>query len=1512
MSYVKNYNVGQLKLDLPTTNYIYELPLFSFSDIYGGVNLTLVYNNTLKQEGNNTFRIAAGYKLNVQKRIIISNNIPTAFQNEAGKLINLNEFNSSYTFDDDSQRIIRRNSSIYELENPDFSKEYYDSEGKIIYSHNKYGELMLSYSYDLNNKLESITYRNNKIISLAYYDNNCLSSISYGGKTIGIVYSGIITRINHYSGTTTSITLEGTKLTAKTNAVEDSKLFSYSTVLEKRNDTYYSITNLVNNYIVDEVKYKFYGTVVNNKFAMVEVIDNKGVRRRTQYEGDTPRYSYELVDVTNDSEYSNAFFDEMDGRYAFKGSVISNNKRFGGVQKLNDGIKMTRSTSGSSVWNHSFPNSSDLYGYFILSGWIWCQADEYSIDLIVEGYNNNINPISDEDKKQTIRNVSVGEYNYFSVPVYLYNPRDVKVIVNSVVSGDENPASCIDLRLTFVEGKIYTYASMNHYTTEEDVLIVNNKVVPFTDVLGFYNGSVLLNDVTFNDVLKYRLNKHNGVHTNEIYYNNCRGITQKINNLSFTYNDVDTGTVTSFSVDNIDIGKKYIKNDKTYLTKTYFTNSGTASRQILSVIQVNDTVIGCERIDKYFDIISNTVNGITTEYNRSNGLIIGEGVPNLYTKNISYDVDDNNDDKITVRFLDANGTSTTVYTMDSVWGYEKSITQLDDTVITNEYDDGMYALKKKTFGENGPSILFDYLGGNLSGIQSGNLTYDFTYSKDKLSTVFKNDIQLEEHNHTDSVTSSYYPSQNNSDHQHTVIYDKYNRVSSYDDISYIYKANHDFDDNGNLQGSLDNSDSVLAMSTDSKANTVSRYEYDTNNRLIKKTMTGSSFDDSISEENLTYDDISRVASHEYKYDPIGEETENNKKIIIYDNAVKGEIVYRKSDSDHDADNTVAGYSYKINDSLILSSVNAFDTFDRITNKDVAFGQNTFSKNFVYSGTKLRAVENKLTTTDIGTNSYTYDSMGRISSVNYLSPNVNNKKTDYNYDSLGRLVRENNETLDKTFIYCYDNIGNITGVEEYAYSEGGLPESANKVVSYGYNTTYPDRLTNFNGKSINYDTLGRVSYYDGKSYNWSEGRLSSFGCGSASQGGALYDNCIFTYDGYGRRTRKQHIYDVNPGATSDYSYTETRDYTYDNSGRLIREYYTNQFTYSGAGAPTTKEFIFLYDESGIVGVRYINNGASTTDYYYVKNQQGDVTAIVDTNGNLITEYAYDAYGNCTVIYGNSSEISRINPIRYRSYYYDTDTGLYYINARYYNPQWRRFISPETAIALNTQSANGLNLYSYANNNPIGIAYSSSSVGGTLSGGMDSSLALGVLSGIGNNHGYSNQFNIFAGLNWPQLYFGDLIKDASISLGEVGYRIAWSLTENGRAFLDFHYSAYGINGYTALDNLPSTSANIFKGIGISLMALDVIEAGYYSYQNGHSFCQGTLNISLTTVKNILVYKASTGVAMAVGTWAGAKLGVSLGSAAGPVGFAIGAIVGAAAGWVIDGFGDVIIDWVVGWFG
>ena len=89
--------------------------------------------------------------------------------------------------------------------------------------------------------------------------------------------------------------------------------------------------------------------------------------------------------------------------------------------------------------------------------------------------------------------------------------------------------------------------------------------------------------------------------------------------------------------------------------------------------------------------------------------------------------------------------------------------------------------------------------------------------------------------------------------------------------------------------------------------------------------------------------------------------------------------------------------------------------------------------------------------------------------------------------------------------------------------------------------------------------------------------------------------------------------------------------------------------------------------------------------------------------MVANYWYDAWGNCTISSETTNTaVANANPIRYRGYYYDDDTGLYYCNARYYSPKWRRFISPDDTAYLDPKSVNGLNLYCYCNNDPVNYA------------------------------------------------------------------------------------------------------------------------------------------------------------------------------------------------------------------
>ena len=143
--------------------------------------------------------------------------------------------------------------------------------------------------------------------------------------------------------------------------------------------------------------------------------------------------------------------------------------------------------------------------------------------------------------------------------------------------------------------------------------------------------------------------------------------------------------------------------------------------------------------------------------------------------------------------------------------------------------------------------------------------------------------------------------------------------------------------------------------------------------------------------------------------------------------------------------------------------------------------------------------------------------------------------------------------------------------------------------------------------------------------------------------------------------------------------------------------------------------FLYGVDGVIGFKLNNNS-----YYYKKNLQGDIIGIYDSSLNLIAKYSYDAWGNHKISYleannfvdfdptnsytnisNNNLYIALKNPFRYRSYYFDQETSLYYLNSRYYDPKTGRFINiDDIEILENTNNfTNGLNLYAYCSNNPV---------------------------------------------------------------------------------------------------------------------------------------------------------------------------------------------------------------------
>ena len=544
---------------------------------------------------------------------------------------------------------------------------------------------------------------------------------------------------------------------------------------------------------------------------------------------------------------------------------------------------------------------------------------------------------------------------------------------------------------------------------------------------------------------------------------------------------------------------------------------------------------------------------------------------------------------------------------------------------------------------------------------------------------------------------SQYPSNDNPLYSTTTVFDKYGRVESIGNtLSNVYDLWPKFDESGELWGCADNGSSLLAISTDLLRNEKSRYKYNDKNALTHKTVTDKdNFSDKISEETFTYDNIGRLTRECYYPNP--EEAICTVKAITYE----------KDDTNPLADGTVSEFAYttKAIAGIILpnhvsyKTVNEYDTpFHRLTKKTLnIYNINpnstlTFDKCFTYDKTRISDVEEHFLNHEIGASSYEYDNMGRISSMS-----VNGNTTSYTYDEYGQLTKE--ETIDKTIEYVYNNsTGNLTGVT-----------TNGTTVQLGYtDTTHPDRLTSYNGKAITYNSNGGVASYDGWNYNWNnQGKLSSITTTSNARAVTIKPSLpsssktySFTYNALGQRIASNYSYfrsndeliSIPIGEVTSYSKT----FYYDNAGRLLTES-INETAY-GIGN-TSRAINFIYDESSMIGFEY-SNGTDESVYYYQRNLLGDVIAIYDTTGTKVVEYSYDAWGNCTIKDTTTNYIlAHANPIRYRGYYYDEGTKLYYLNSRYYSPEFRRFISPDDTSYLDYESVNGLNLYCYCNNDPV---------------------------------------------------------------------------------------------------------------------------------------------------------------------------------------------------------------------
>ena len=249
-------------------------------------------------------------------------------------------------------------------------------------------------------------------------------------------------------------------------------------------------------------------------------------------------------------------------------------------------------------------------------------------------------------------------------------------------------------------------------------------------------------------------------------------------------------------------------------------------------------------------------------------------------------------------------------------------------------------------------------------------------------------------------------------------------------------------------------------------------------------------------------------------------------------------------------------------------------------------------------------------------------------------------------------------------YEYDDWGNLTEKNVYAYTTAENPGTPTDTKTYDYdNTDWGDQLTGYNGQTITYDPMGNPTMYRGKTLTWRGKQLTGIADGT--------DTIAYSYDENGLRLQKT----VNNVVT---------DYYYNGSVLIGMQQGTNalRFSYDAAGAVAAVDF----------------NG---TYYYYVRNGQGDIVKLIDGSRNTVVEYAYDSWGKLLSCTGTlATSLGTLNPFRYRGYVYDEETQWYYLKSRYYDPETCRFISADVLLSTG-QGVLGHNCYAYCLDNPVNL-------------------------------------------------------------------------------------------------------------------------------------------------------------------------------------------------------------------
>ncbi len=331
--------------------------------------------------------------------------------------------------------------------------------------------------------------------------------------------------------------------------------------------------------------------------------------------------------------------------------------------------------------------------------------------------------------------------------------------------------------------------------------------------------------------------------------------------------------------------------------------------------------------------------------------------------------------------------------------------------------------------------------------------------------------------------------------------------------------------------------------------------------------------------------------------------------------------------------------------------------------------------------------------------YEYDSKGNITRISCTDSAsdvlpIANEICSFVYDEVGQLVRENDALAELTSVYVYDKGGNLVQRKFYEYSTGTLSEEPYDTWDYTYDDSWKDKLTAFEdfqietddmGNPLNYFTNGITNEISG-TLEWNGRQLSAVTIGR--------DRYEYSYNTDGLKTKTVSRDSETNEINTVYNY-------FWKNGKMTGYCVTDA---EGNVAAVLKNFFDNSDEQ--IGYEvYLVEEDEYIRFFFEKNLQGDIIGVYNEEGQKVLSYWYDAWGNISPIYNDENSNTLVQsvlaviftPITYRGYMYDFNTGLYYLQSRYYNPTYGRFLNVDSL--MKTGEPLGANIFAYCGNNPV---------------------------------------------------------------------------------------------------------------------------------------------------------------------------------------------------------------------